>query len=200
MQRIQRWFSAISALGGYARLVIIECACLEQFAIGDVPNNRHAADHFSRFEHMPPGSANHMFKTQTLRMGVILLRPGKLAKTDRHHLHEPAFEPAVERGVPLDACDDHHAIGRVRGRIYEDFDSIAGPAKRHYVWAADDRATHRLLGNSELPEHVSLSRCGRRTMTSHGGKNKWRDPVFAPGPARDLLAGLHPLLLCEVPA
>jgi len=27
-----------------------------------------------------------------------------------------------------------------------------------------------------------------------------RDPVFAPGPARDLLAGLHPLLLCEVPA
>jgi hypothetical protein len=24
--------------------------------------------------------------------------------------------------------------------------------------------------------------------------------VFAPGPARDLLAGLHPLLLCEVPA
>ena len=27
-----------------------------------------------------------------------------------------------------------------------------------------------------------------------------RDPVFAPGPARDLLAELHPLLLCEVPA
>ena len=27
-----------------------------------------------------------------------------------------------------------------------------------------------------------------------------RDPVFAPGPARDLLAGLQPLLLCEVPA
>ena len=27
-----------------------------------------------------------------------------------------------------------------------------------------------------------------------------RDPVFAPGPARDVLAGLHPLLLCEVPA
>ncbi|KQY10388.1 MULTISPECIES: DUF3341 domain-containing protein [Massilia] len=27
-----------------------------------------------------------------------------------------------------------------------------------------------------------------------------RDPVFAPGPARDLLEGLHPLLLREVPA
>jgi hypothetical protein len=27
-----------------------------------------------------------------------------------------------------------------------------------------------------------------------------RDPVFAPGPARDLLAELHPLLLREVPA
>lgn len=27
-----------------------------------------------------------------------------------------------------------------------------------------------------------------------------RDPVFAPGPARDLLDGLHPLLLREVPA
>ena len=27
-----------------------------------------------------------------------------------------------------------------------------------------------------------------------------RDPVFAPGPARDLLADLHPLLLREVPA
>jgi hypothetical protein len=27
-----------------------------------------------------------------------------------------------------------------------------------------------------------------------------RDPVFAPGPARDLLAGLQPLLLREVPA
>jgi hypothetical protein len=27
-----------------------------------------------------------------------------------------------------------------------------------------------------------------------------RDPVFAPGPARDLLEALRPLLLCEVPA
>jgi hypothetical protein len=49
MQRIQRWFSAISALGGYARLVIIECAAFHSARIAslqesnsyDITQHRH---------------------------------------------------------------------------------------------------------------------------------------------------------------
>jgi hypothetical protein len=49
MQRIQLWFSAISALGGYARLVIIECvafhsariASLLELSSCDITRHRH---------------------------------------------------------------------------------------------------------------------------------------------------------------
>jgi hypothetical protein len=49
MQRIQLWFSAISALGGYARLVIIECAAFHSARIAsllelnscDITQHRH---------------------------------------------------------------------------------------------------------------------------------------------------------------
>jgi hypothetical protein len=121
-----------------------------------------------------------VFEAEPLRVRVILLRSGELAQADRHHLHEAAFEPAVEGRMPLHASDDHHRVGGVRGGIHEDLDSIVRRAERDDAETTDDGTAHRLLGNPEMREDVRLSFRGRGTMASHRGKNEWRHSVAAP--------------------
>ena len=83
-----------------------------------------------------------MLEAEPLRVRVVLLRAGKLSQADGHHLHEAAFDPAVERRVPLDARDDHHRVCTVRRGIHEHVDPIVRLAERYDVGATDDGAAH----------------------------------------------------------
>ena len=62
-----------------------------------------AAENFAAGENTRANAANHFFEAQAVRIGVISLRAGEFAQTDRHHLKETAFEGAHEICVPLDA-------------------------------------------------------------------------------------------------
>ncbi len=105
-----------------------------------VLQNREAAKHLSGLEYLAAHRADHVFETQPLGRGVILLRSGKLTETDRHHLHQAALDTPGEARMPLYTRDNHHAVGRVRRRIHEGFDPIGRAAERHDVRSAHDRA------------------------------------------------------------
>ena len=113
-------------------------------------------------------------------MGVILLRAGKLPQPDRHHLHQPAFDPAIEGRMPLHTSHDHDRIGRVGRGIHEDFNPVTGLSQRHHVETTDDRTPHRLFGDSETSEDIRLSLRRGRAVTSHRWKNEGRHPMVAP--------------------
>jgi hypothetical protein len=105
-------------------------------------DNRQATEHFPRLQDTSAHRADHMLEAETLRVSVVLLRAGKLSQPDRHHLHEAAFDPAIEGRVPLDARDDHHRVGTVRRGVHEYFDPILRHAERYDLGTTVDGAAH----------------------------------------------------------
>ena len=123
-------------------------------------------------QHLPSDGADDVFEAELVGVGVIALRAGELAEADRHHLEQAAFDLAGEIGVPLDAADEHDAVGFVGVPIHEGFDAVGGLAERDHFQLADHRAAHGGLGDAVVGEHVGLTLGGGGAVAAHGRKDE----------------------------
>src|SRR5262249_35235762 len=101
---------------------------------------------------------------------MVSLRAGELPEPNRHHLEQPALDPAREIGVPLHSANQHHAVRFISHAVHERFDPVGCLAERDYFELTYNRATHLGFRNAVVSQHLSLSLRTRCAVATHRWK------------------------------
>ena len=147
--------------------------------------DRQAAEDLSGVKHLPPDAANHVLQAELVSIRVITLGSGKFPETNRHHLVQAAFDLTGKIRVPLHTGQEHHAVTLVSAVIHESVDAFRCFSQGNDIQRADDRATHRLVDDSVVGQHIGLTFRGGGPMAAHRRKDERshprRFPVFDDG-------------------
>ncbi len=74
--------------------------------------------------------------------------------------------------MPLDASDEHDAVGIVGGFIEEDIDAVGRAADLEHFKLADDGTAHRGFGDVVLAEDHRLAFGRGGAVAAHGGEDE----------------------------
>src|SRR5690606_1047016 len=102
-----------------------------------------------------PSGGRHQLVVTATKVAVDHLGALLLAESYGQHLHQAAFDRALEVRVGLDPSHDQNAVGP-QGIPVEIDGDVVDPAHFLDVHGTDNGGAHALLGDAQAAQHLDL--------------------------------------------